>query len=157
MLIKREYPELLETPEARELAENTFDIGEYLYGLGRAKKLKREFPVELGRVAYHLPCHLKAQNIGFRSQQLLRFAGAREIEMLDRCSGVDGTWGMKAANYDASMKVADKLLAGVERIDPDRVATDCPLSALRIEQGTGRRAAHPVVLMRDAYGLEGSA
>ena len=157
LLIKREYPELLDTPEAREVAENTFDIGEYLYGLGREKKLKREFPVELGSVAYHLPCHLKAQNIGFRSRQLLKFAGASEIEMLDHCSGVDGTWGMKAANFDASLKVADKLLEGIRRLDPDRVATDCPLSALRIEQETGRRAVHPVVLMRDAYGLGGSA
>ena len=152
--IKREYPELLDTPEAREVAENTFDIGEYLYRLGREKKLRREFPVEIGRVAYHLPCHLKAQNIGFRSRQLLKFAGAAEIEMLDHCSGVDGTWGMKAENFDASMKVADKLLEGIERFEPDRVATDCPLSALRIEQATGRRAVHPVVLMRDAYGLE---
>ena len=157
LLLKRDYPELLDSPEARELSENTFDVGEYLYGLGRAKKLKREFPVELGRVAYHLPCHLKAQNVGFRSRQLLKFAGATEIEMLDRCSGVDGTWGMKAANFDAGLKVAEKLLAGVESLDPDRVATDCPLAAQRIEQGTGRRAVHPVVLMRDAYGLEGSA
>ncbi len=151
--MKQEYPELLGTDDARLVAENTFDIGEFLYGLGREKKLKREFPTRLGKVAYHLPCHLKSQNIGFRSRQLLKFAGAEEIEMLDNCSGVDGTWGMKARWYDQSHKVAAKLLEGVRNLDPDHVATDCPLAALRIEEGTGHRAVHPVVLLRDAYGL----
>lgn len=151
--MKQEYPELLGTDDARLVAENTLDIGEYLYTLGREKKLKREFPQQLGKVAYHLPCHLKSQNIGFRSRQLLKFAGAEEIEMLDNCSGVDGTWGMKARWYDQSMKIAGKLLDGVRRLEPDHVATDCPLAALRIREGTGYRAVHPVVLLRDAYGL----
>jgi Fe-S oxidoreductase len=154
--IKLEYPELLDTEEAREVAASTFDVGEYLWKLRGEQKLVREFPVPLGRVAYHLPCHLKSQNIGFRSRQLLTIAGA-EVEMLDNCSGVDGTWGMQARYYDESLKVADKLLQGVKRLDADHVATDCPLAALRIEEGTGRKAVHPIVLLRDAYGLGGAA
>ena len=54
---------------------------------------------------------------------------------------------------DNASKIAEKLLEGVERLSPDHVATDCPLSALRIQEGTGRRAVHPIVLIRDAYGL----
>jgi len=154
--IKSEYPELLGTDEAREVAENTFDLGEYIWKLRGDDKLSREFPVALGQVAYHLPCHLKSQNIGFRFRQLLKIAGA-EVEMLDACSGVDGTWGMQARNYEHSLKIADKLLASVERSQADHVATDCPLAALRIEEGTGRKAVHPVVLLRDAYGLGSSA
>ncbi len=154
--IKREYPELLDSDDARLVATNTFDLGEYLFKLGAARQLVREFPHPLGRVAYHLPCHLKAQNIGFRSRQLLALAGG-EVEMLDHCSGVDGTWGMKAQWYDESLKIADKLLEGVRRASARHVATDCPLAALRILEGTGRRAVHPVVLLRDAYGLEDDA
>ena len=150
--LKREYPELLGSEEARAVAENTFDVGEYLWKLRGAGTLRREFAQPLGRVAYHLPCHLKSQNIGFRSEQLLKIAGA-EVERLEHCSGVDGTWGMQARWYDQSLKVADKLLKGVRRADPDHVATDCPLAALRIEEGTGRKALHPVVLLRNAYGL----
>lgn len=154
--LKQEYPELLGTEDAKLVSKNTYDIGEYLYQLGREKKLKREFPIPLGKVAYHLPCHLKSQNIGFRSRQLLKFAGATEVEMLDNCSGVDGTWGMKARWYDKSMKIADKLLNGVKESNPNHVATDCPLSALRIKEGTGYTAVHPIVLLQKAYGLKES-
>jgi Fe-S oxidoreductase len=157
LLLKRDYPELLDSDDARLVAESTFDIGEHLFALGKEKKLEREFREEIGRVAYHLPCHLKAQNIGFRSRALLKFAGATDVEMLDNCSGVDGTWGMKARYYDQSMKIAEPLIEGIRRMAPDHVATDCPLSALRIEQATGLRAVHPVVLLRDAYGLRDEA
>jgi glycerol-3-phosphate dehydrogenase subunit C len=150
--LKREYPELLGSDDARLVAQHSFDIGEYLWKLRSDGALKKEFPRPLGRVAYHLPCHLKAQNIGFRSRQLLKSAGA-EVEMFDMCSGVDGTWGMKKRWYEQSLGVARKLLEAVKGSAAERVATDCPLAALRIQEGTGRAAVHPVVLLRDAYGL----
>jgi len=152
--IKHEYPALLHTDDARLVAENTLDLGEYVFKVAARKELSREFPNKLGRVAYHLPCHLKAQSIGFRSKQLLGLV-ADEVVMVDACSGVDGTWGMKARYYDQSLKICGNLMEAIDQAEPDHVATDCPLSALRILERTGRRAVHPVVLLRDAYGLEG--
>ena len=73
--------------------------------------------------------------------------------MIEACSGVDGTWGMQARFHEASLRVARKLLETIESLSPDHVATDCPLSALRIEEGTARKPVHPVVLMRHAYGI----
>jgi Fe-S oxidoreductase len=150
--LKHEYPELVPGADATLVAENTYDVGEYLWKLRDDGTLLKEFPEPLGRVAYHLPCHLKAQNFGFRSRQLLKGAGA-DIEMLDLCSGVDGTWGMKARWYEQSLGVAEKLVKGVEDAGAEHVATDCPLAALRIEERTGRRAVHPIVLLHRAYGL----
>ena len=152
--LKHELPELVPGDAAREVAAHTRDLGEYLWSLRAEERLPREFPRKLGKVAYHLPCHLKAQNLGFRSRQLLRLA-SEEVEMLDMCSGVDGTWGMKKRWYEKSLAVAAKLIRGVEASGAQQVATDCPLSALRIEERTGKRALHPVVLLRDAYGLGG--
>ena len=148
--MKQEYPELLGTEDAKLVAENTYDIGEYLYMLGRDKKLKRDFPVSLGKVAYHLPCHLKSQNIGFRSRDLLQLA-ADEVVLVDACSGVDGTWGMQARFHDESMKVASGMLERLGAAKSDWVSTDCPLAALRIQKGLGVRALHPVVLLNRAY------
>jgi Fe-S oxidoreductase len=151
--IKREFPQLLDSDDSRLVAENTLDLGEYVFKLAAAKELDREFKQRMGRVAYHLPCHLKAQNIGFRSKQILGLV-ADEVLMLDACSGVDGTWGMKARYYDESLKICGDLMAAIDEADPDQVATDCPLSALRIQERTGRDAVHPLVLLRDAYGFE---
>ncbi len=153
LMLKREYPALLGSDAARRVAGATRDLMEHLYTLAREKKLSREFQRPLGKIAYHAPCHLRAQNIGFRSRDLLRLAGA-EVEVIDACSGVDGTWGMQARFHDASMKVARNLLSRIEGSAPDRVATDCPLSALRIQEGLGVKAVHPVVLLCEAYGID---
>jgi Fe-S oxidoreductase len=156
LLIKHEYPKLLGDDAARRVAAATRDAMEYLHDLAREKRLDRGFTRPLGKVAYHAPCHLRAQNIGFRSRDLLGLAGA-EVSLIDACSGVDGTWGMQARFHDESLKVARKLLRGVEEAQAEHVATDCPLAALRIQEGTGRRAVHPLVLLRRAYGDAGSA
>jgi Fe-S oxidoreductase len=98
------------------------------------------------------PCHLKAQNIGYRSRDLLKLTGAK-VQLVDRCSAVDGTWGMTAEYHDLSLKWAGKLLRGMEKAQADVYASDCPLAALRILEGTGTKALHPVIVLRDAYGL----
>jgi len=155
LLIKNEYPKLLGTEAARRVSEATLDLMEFLFQLGKAKLLNRDFAQPLGRVAYHAPCHLRAQNVGFPSRALLKLAGA-EVEVVDACSGVDGTWGMQARFHDASMQVASKMLERIEAASADHIATECPLSALRIEEGTGRKPVHPVVLLRHAYGASES-
>ncbi|MCG8589919.1 MAG: 4Fe-4S dicluster domain-containing protein [Proteobacteria bacterium] len=153
LLLKNELPKLLGTPEARRVAEATLDLMEFLFQLGKAKTLDRNFTRPLGRVAYHAPCHLRHQNIGFPSRALLKVAGA-DVELVDACSGVDGTWGMQARFHDASLKVADKMLQRLDAAKADHIATECPLSALRIQEGLGRRAVHPILLLRDAYGID---
>jgi Fe-S oxidoreductase len=150
--LKHEIPQLVPGEDARLVADNTLDLGEYVFKVAAAKDLDRDFTRRMGRVAYHLPCHLKAQNIGFRSRQILGLV-ADEVVMVDACSGVDGTWGMKARFYDESLAICSDLVAAIEREEPDHVATDCPLAALRIQERTGREAVHPIVLLRDAYGL----
>ncbi len=155
LMLKQEYPKLLRTPEADRVAAATRDLMEFLYDLARAKRMNREFSTGLGRVAYHAPCHLRAQNIGFRSRDLLKLA-SDEVVLVDACSGVDGTWGMQARFHDASMQVASKMLQSIESSEADHVATDCPLSALRIQEGTGRVARHPIVLLALAYGIDPS-
>jgi glycerol-3-phosphate dehydrogenase subunit C len=151
-MLKREYPWLDGSEDANLVARHTRDLFEYLAGLHAEGRLDTRFPQPPGKIAYQLPCHLKAQNMGTRSADILRLTGA-EVETIERCSAVDGTWGMKKQYFTLSMKVAEPLFRGIEAAAPDRVATDCPLAALQINQGTGRTAQHPIRILAEAYGL----
>jgi len=103
-------------------------------------------------VAYQVPCHLRAQNMGTKSADVLRLTGA-EVTVIERCSAVDGTWGFKREYYELSMKLAEPLFRDIGHARPDRTATDCPLAGLQIVQGTGRRVEHPIQILAEAYGL----
>jgi len=153
--LKHDYPYWSRLERERELvAARSFDLGEYLVLLARSGGLKDEFPgSKPEKVAYHLACHLKAQNIGFRSRDLLRWLGI-EVTMIDACTGVDGTWGMKREYYDAGRKVARKAVEGVAGVGAEAVvATDCPLAGQRLEKEVGRAARHPILYVAEAYGL----
>jgi len=152
LMLKHEYPKLLDTVAARRVAAATKDLMEHVYDMARAQTLDRGFTAKLGKVAYHAPCHLRAQNVGFRSRDLLRLV-ADEVVLVDACSGVDGTWGMKARWWEQSQKIAGRMVMEIQNAAPERVATDCPLAALRIEEGLDRKAVHPIVLLRHAYGI----
>lgn len=151
-VFKQEYPWLLRTDDAKLVSERTFDCGEYLMKLHQESALDTEFVAPLGKVAYQLPCHLKAQNLGYKSRDLMQLAGAK-VTVVERCSAVDGTWGMKREYHDLSVKLAEPLVKEVQEPQSDFIATDCPLSALRIKQGAGREALHPVRIFAKAYGL----
>jgi glycerol-3-phosphate dehydrogenase subunit C len=152
-MLKQEYPWLDGSEDANLVAAHTRDLFEYLSGLHAQGRLDTRFPRPPRKIAYQLPCHLKAQNMGTRSADVLRLTGA-EVEAVERCSAVDGTWGMKKEYFQLSMKLAEPLFKDIEAARPDRVATDCPLAALQINQGTGRTAEHPIRILASAYGLE---
>lgn len=153
MMMKREWREYVPTKEVEEVAAATLDLMEFLLVLGKEKKLKREFKNELGAVAYHAACHLRAQKIGFPGMRVLNIIPGTEVRMVEECSAVDGTWGMKAAHYQTGRKYAGKLVRGIEGADPDLVVTDCSLSSLRIGQENRVAPLHPIEAVARAYGL----
>jgi len=152
-MLKQEYPWLERSEDAKLVAANTRDLFEYLARLHAGGGLDTSFPRRVGPVTYHMPCHLRAQNIGTKSADVLRLIPGTTVEAVERCSAVDGTWGFKKEYYELSLKVAKPLFDAVTAGAP-LTATDCPLAALQIEQGTGRTARHPIQILADAYGLD---
>jgi glycerol-3-phosphate dehydrogenase subunit C len=151
--MKKEWPELLGTPEAKKVAAATLDVMEFLERLRREKKLVLDFVKPLGKIAYHAACHLRAQKIGTPGARLLGLVPDTEVEIVEKCSAVDGTWGMKAQHYEMGRKYAQKLVRGIENAEPKLVVTDCPLSALRISKENERDAIHPAEALAMAYGF----
>jgi len=152
LMLKREYPHLLATEDCRFVAARTFDICEYLMKLKKEGKLKTDFSYRPGKIAYHIPCHLRDQNIGFKSKELMELTGAK-VDMVERCSGHDGIWSVKTEFFDMSMTIADKAVRELEAAHPDVVVSDCPLAALQLTQAGGRSVSHPIQVIRQAYGL----
>jgi len=153
MMMKREWHEYVPEPEVKEVAAATLDLMEFLVALGKEKKLKREFKHSLGKVAYHAACHLRAQKIGFPGMRVLNAVPDTEVRMIEECSAVDGTWGMKAAHYETGRKYARRLVRGIADVEADTVVTDCSLSALRIGKENGVLVMHPIEAVARAYGL----
>jgi glycerol-3-phosphate dehydrogenase subunit C len=151
--LKKEYPELLGTDDARLVAKNTFDLMEFLEQLRRAKTLHREFQKGFGKVAYHAPCHLRAQKVGFPAARILSQLPDTTVETIQACSAVDGTWGMKAQYYEMGRRYARDLVQGVQGAEPSLVVSDCVLAAQRLRKETGQSVLHPIEALADAYGI----
>jgi anaerobic glycerol-3-phosphate dehydrogenase C subunit len=157
IMLKKEYADYLqgeEREQALEVSKRVYDLSEYLIKLNNEGRLSKDFKVDVGKVAYHQPCHLKYQAIGAKSIELLRLAGAKVIFVDKGCSGHDGTWAMKREYFDLAQRVARGLHRGVNESNADIVSTDCSLAGIQIEQGTGRRTIHPIEVLAKAYGIE---
>ncbi len=161
LMLKREYPELLPDEQTKQVADRTFDVCEYLMAMKKAGQLATDFTVSPGRVAYQIPCHLRDQNIGFKSKELMECAGA-QVNVIEQCSGHDGSWSAKTEFFTLSMKIAAKAVRAIEQAPADLVASDCPLAGLQLDQAGasahvgGKAARHPIQIVRDAYGLPSS-
>ncbi|MCK6683148.1 MAG: hypothetical protein L6R30_12110 [Thermoanaerobaculia bacterium] len=153
LMIKKEYPWLAKDEDTLAVAKGTRDLCEFLMELKGKGLLSLDFPKAPASVAYHLPCHLKVQNIGYKSRDLLAATGAK-VTMVEKCSGHDGTWAMKAEYFEESMKVGQKLFDGLAAAKAEILASDCALAGVQIRQGMGTSVWHPIEVIRNAYGLE---
>jgi len=155
LALKSYYPKMLESRQANEVAQRTFDIMEYLLKLKKQGALTTDFhPLNI-RVMYHAPCHLRATNEDAIVDRLdlLRLIPEVRIKQADKgCCGMGGTFGSKKENYPLSMAIGEKLFEEIRQSSPDIVSTDCPACALQIHQGTGMSASHPITVIERAYG-----
>ena len=154
-VLKKDYVDYVGGDDAELVAEHTYDAAEYLMIVHRGDEttLDTEFHGDtVGQITYHTPCHLRAQNIGFKSRDLMRLTGAK-VKLVQQCSGIDGMWGLRAENEDISIPIAKKLGEQIERAGGDIVAGDCHLANTAIVEQTGRVSRHPIQVVARAYGI----
>jgi Fe-S oxidoreductase len=159
LTMKDDYPILLENKysekDLKEFSEAVFDTYEYLFTLKREDKFNRNFKTTPGRIAYHVSCHLRAQNIGYRSRDMMKTIGETSFKLVDECCGHNGTWAMKKENFKDSLRIGSKAFDRIKAAEHDTIATDCPLAAIQIEQGTGEVVLHTVQVLAWAYREDG--
>jgi len=161
LTMKNEYPIILEKKYSREalikFSEAIFDTNEFLFQLKKDNKFNRDFKSTPGKVAYHIPCHLRAQNIGYRSRDMMKTIGQTSFVLIDECCGHNGTWAMKKEHFQDSLRIGSKAFDKIKTNEHDIVATDCPLAAIQLKQGTGEEILHTIQVLARAYDEDGFA
>jgi Fe-S oxidoreductase len=157
LMYKQELPLMFpEDADVKAVAEAMVDPFEYFVLRNRDGLLKTDFTKPLGKVSYHIPCHLRVQKMGQKTRELLQMIPGTTVNTVERCSGHDGTWGVKSEYYQNSMKIGGPVFEQMASGDPDYISSDCAIAGRHIQQGMGEHRAqreHPLTLVRIAYGL----
>ena len=136
LMFKQELPLMFPGDEGvQRVRAAFFDPFEYLDLRRRDGQLKTEFPNSLGKIAYQVPCHLRVQNIGQKTRDVLALVPATELDVIERCSGHDGTYAVKSEFHDASVKIARPVVRKVSEATADHFVSDCPMAAEQIANG----------------------
>jgi Fe-S oxidoreductase len=158
LMYKKELPLLFPNDgDVEAVAEATWDPFEYLMARHKDGLLKTGFKQALGKVSYHIACHLRVQNMGQKTREMLQLVPETQVNTVERCSGHDGTWGVKSEFFANSMKIGKPVFKAMANNEPDYISSDCAIAGRHIHQGMGKgakaRKEHPITLIRIAYGL----
>jgi Fe-S oxidoreductase len=156
LMFKQELPLMFpDDPAVALVRDSIFDPFEYLALRHKAGALRTDFKRSLGKISYHVACHLRVQNLGLKTRDILQLVPGTTVEPIERCSGHDGTYGVKREFRATSMKIAKPVIERVESSGADFYSSDCPMAGHQIESGLTRESAplHPLTLLRMAYGL----
>jgi len=157
LMFKQELPLMFpDDADVQLVKEHIFDPFEYLMLRHKAGLLRTDFTQTLGKVSYHVPCHLRVQNIGLKTRDVLKLVPETTVDVIERCSGHNGTYAVKKEYRAASMKIAKPVIARVTAAKADHYASDCPMAGHQIESGLAEphgEPEHPMSLVRKAYGL----
>jgi glycerol-3-phosphate dehydrogenase subunit C len=156
LMFKQELPLMFpDDPDVAKVRRHVFDPFEYLALRHKSGLMRTDFTRSLGKVAYHVACHLRVQNLGLKTRDVLQLIPGTTVEPIERCSGHNGTYGVKREYRDTSMKIGKPVIQRVQASGADFYASDCPMAGHQIESGLGYGSppTHPLTLLRMAYGL----
>lgn len=160
LMYKHELPLMFpDDDDVRAVGAAFWDPFEYFVARHRDGLLKTDFKNALGRISYHVPCHARVQNIGRKTQETLALVPGTQIDVVERCSGHAGTFGVKMEFHRTAMKIGAPVFKAMAAPQPDYISSDCALAGHHIEQGideaglAGAPLAHPLTLLRKAYGI----
>jgi glycerol-3-phosphate dehydrogenase subunit C len=162
LMFKQELPLMFPADaDVQAVKARIFDPFEYLMLRHKAGLLRTDFKETLGKVSYHVPCHLRVQNIGLKTRDVLRLVPETTVDVIERCSGHNGTYAVKKEYRAASVRIGKPVVARVAAAKADHYSSDCPMAGHQIESGlnanadgnAARAPEHPMTLVRKAYGL----
>ncbi len=163
LMFKQELPLMFpDDADTQLVKEAMYDPFEYFVARNRDGLLKTDFKHDLGKVSYHIPCHGRVQNIGKKTEEMLKLIGKTvtlQLNTVERCSGHAGTYGVKTPTHPIALKIGRPVFKAMAKDEPDVISSDCALAGHHIAQGmqvNGLPAVplqHPLSLVCKAYGI----
>ncbi|MFM9968570.1 MAG: heterodisulfide reductase-related iron-sulfur binding cluster [Burkholderiales bacterium] len=156
LMFKQELPLMFPNDsEVQKVKAAFYDPFEYLMLRHKEGKLNTDFKQGLGKVAYQAACHQRVQNIGPKTKEILSLIPDTKVDMIERCSGHDGTYAVKKEFHEFAMKIVKPVVARVNDAKPDHYGSDCAMAGHHIAhaRADGSAPEHPMTLLRMAYGL----
>jgi Fe-S oxidoreductase len=156
LMFKQELPLMFpDDPQVLKVKNAFYDPFEYLMLRHKEGRLKTDFKAGIGKVAYHAACHQRVQNVGQKTREVLSLVPGASIEIIERCSGHDGTYAVKKEFHESAMKIVRPVVERVRKAQADHYGSDCAMAGRHIENGMkdGRAAEHPISILRRAYGI----
>jgi FAD/FMN-containing dehydrogenase/Fe-S oxidoreductase len=154
MCLTHEYPNLLDSDDARLVADSAVDAGGYLWQMHENGQLELDLQPIPSTVGYHLPCHLRALAQAATGENLIKLIPELVVQQLDHgCSGMAGTYGLKQRNYRNSLRAGWDLISAMRNTNVQAGITECSACKLQMEQGTTKPTLHPIKLLALSYGL----
>jgi FAD/FMN-containing dehydrogenase/Fe-S oxidoreductase len=154
LMLTQDYLDILDDPDAATVAAHAVELTTYLGELHTAKRLRTDFRKLDVSLGHHIPCHMKALRGAVNSPALLELIPGVRVHTIDAgCSGMAGTWGLKAEHYQASLDAGADVFAELNRPRVLFGSTECSACRMQMQEGSGKRALHPVQYLAYAYGL----
>ncbi len=155
LMFKQELPLLFpDDQQVRAVADAFYDPFEYLMLRHREGLLKTDFKASLGKISYQVPCHLRVQNIGLKTRDVLSLIPETEVSAIERCSGHDGTYAVKAESAAIAKKIGRPVARQVNTADAQHFTSDCPMAAEHVANiAENAEPSHPLSLLRRSYGI----
>jgi glycerol-3-phosphate dehydrogenase subunit C len=163
-MMKFEWPLIVtDNANVKKLAQNTFDISEYIVDIAKKNGLAPGLSPVPGGVTLHIACHSRAQNMGQKATEMLKLLPEADVQVIERCSGHGGAWGFKKGNFDIAMKVGKPVARTTAQGGKAYVTSECPLAGVHIGQGVEALGGdkpkpqvvkHPIQIFARSYGIE---
>ncbi len=160
LMLKFEWPLLLpDNQEIKRLSKNTSDIDEYIVDISSKEGLVEGLQEIDGGVTVHHACHARAQNMGNKARDMLKLIPNVKIDVVERCAGHGGTFGVMKSTYNLALKVGRPTARQIKNKNNKYMASDCPLAGKHLKQLendtkiSNEKSLHPIELLAKSYNL----
>ena len=160
LMLKFEWPLLLPNDEKiKKLSSNVMDIDEYVVDIANNEGLAEGLNEIDGGVTVHHACHARAQNMGIKARDMLKLIPNVKIDVVERCAGHGGTFGVMKETHDLANKVGRPTARQIKTKNNKYMASDCPLAGKHLKQLevdtniSNDEALHPIELVAKSYNL----